>query len=97
MFNMSGFFLFFMLLAIAGLGVWIWALVDAISVPNDSDYKTGTKLIWVLVIVFAQFIGAIVYLAVGRPDKARPPVASPPTEGAPPPGSMPSPPPPPVG
>ena len=93
MFNMSGFFLFFTIFAIAALGVWIWALVDAISVPNDSDYKTGNKLIWVVVIVFAQFIGAIVYLAVGRPDKLRPPVAAPPSVGQPPPGSMPSPPP----
>jgi len=97
MFNMGGFFFFFMIFAIAALGVWIWALVDAISVPNDSDYKTGNKLIWVVVIVFAQFIGAIVYLAVGRPDTTRPPVAAPPSVGQPPPGSMPSPPPPPGG
>ncbi len=30
-------------------------------------YKAGTKLIWVLVIVLAQFIGAVIYLAAGRP------------------------------
>ena len=94
---MGGFFVFFTIFAIAALGVWIWALVDAIGVPNDSDYKTGNKLIWVLVIVFAQLIGAIVYLAVGRPDKARPPVAVPQSVGQPPPGSMPSPPSPPGG
>jgi len=59
--------LFFFLLAAAGLGIWVWALVDAIQVPDDSMYKAGTKLIWVLVIVLAQFIGAVIYLAAGRP------------------------------
>ena len=53
---------------VAGLAFWIWALVDAIRVPDDSLYKSGTKLVWVLVIVLVGFIGAIIYLAVGRPD-----------------------------
>jgi hypothetical protein len=44
-------------------------------------------MVWVLVIVFLQLIGAIVYLIVGRPDKA--------TLGGPPP-SAPMPPPPPM-
>ncbi len=67
--------------------VWIWALVDCIRVPDDRLYREGTKLIWVLVIVFLQVIGAIVYLAVGRPAKG--------SMGAAAPGSMPPPPPPP--
>jgi len=63
------FFAFFAVLAIASLVVWIWALIDAIQVPDDSMYRSGTKLVWVLVIVFLQVIGAIVYLAIGRPAK----------------------------
>jgi hypothetical protein len=59
--------LVFGLFGIAAFVVWIWALVDAISVPDDSHYRAGNKLIWVLVIVLAQVIGALVYLAVGRP------------------------------
>jgi hypothetical protein len=55
------------LLALAAL--WVWALVDAIRVPDDSDYRAGTKLVWVLVIVLTGFIGAAVYLAVGRPAR----------------------------
>jgi len=46
----------------------IVALVDAIKVPSDSDYRAGTKLIWVLVILFGSFIGAIIYFVVGRPQ-----------------------------
>jgi hypothetical protein len=71
----------FMLIGLVGLVVWIWALVDCLQVPDDSMYRTGTKLIWVLVIVLAQVIGAIVYLAIGRPGpgaRTRPPSDLPP-------------------
>ena len=67
-------FLLVLLLGIAATVVWIWALVDCIQVPDDSMYRSGTKLIWVLVIVFATFIGSIVYLAIGRPDGTGAPV-----------------------
>jgi len=66
-------FAFFMILAIASLVLWIWALVDAIQVPDDSMYRSGTKLVWVLVIVFLQVIGAIIYLVIGRPSKGATP------------------------
>jgi hypothetical protein len=51
------------ILAIVAFGVWIWALVDAIQNPA----LDGTmRIVWLLVIVFTHFIGAIVYLAIGR-------------------------------
>ena len=59
--------LLLIILTLAAL--WAWTLVDAIHVPNDSDYRAGTKLIWVLVIVLTGFVGAAVYLAVGRPAR----------------------------
>lgn len=46
--------------------LWIWALVDAIRVPDD---RAGTKLIWVLVIALTGLIGAGLYVAVGRPTR----------------------------
>jgi Phospholipase_D-nuclease N-terminal len=79
-------FLLVLLLGIAATVVWIWALVDCIQVPDDSMYRSGTKLIWVLVIVFATVIGSIVYLAIGRPVGTRLPVERS--------GAMPPPPPP---
>ena len=51
-------------------GLTIWALVDAIRVPSDADYRTGSKVVWVLVILFLNCIGAVVYFAVGRPGAA---------------------------
>jgi hypothetical protein len=64
---MGGVLILLVVLALAAL--WIWALVDAIRVPDDADYRAGTKLLWVLVIVLTGFIGAAVYLAVGRPAR----------------------------
>jgi hypothetical protein len=63
----GGVLILLVVLALAAL--WLWALVDAIRVPDDADYRAGTKLIWVLVIVLTGFIGAAVYLAVGRPAR----------------------------
>ena len=51
------------LLALVALGVWIWALVDAIKNPA---LDSTMRIVWVLVIVFTQIIGAIIYLAIGR-------------------------------
>jgi hypothetical protein len=64
------------LLGIGGFALWILALVDAVRVPDDSMYRAGTKVTWVLVIVLTGFIGAIIYYAVGRYQEL---------EGAPPP------------
>jgi len=76
----------FMVLFIAGLVLWVWALVDAIQVPDDSMYQSGSKLIWVLVIVLAGAIGAIIYLIVGRPKPgAAPRQLRPPSGPLPPP------------
>jgi hypothetical protein len=63
----EGLFVVFAIVVMLGLVVWIWALVDCLQVPDDSLYRTGNKLIWVLVIVLAQLIGAIIYLTIGRP------------------------------
>lgn len=77
----------FMVLGIAALGVWVWALVDAIQVPDDSMYRSGTKLVWVLVIVFLQVIGAVIYFAIGRPAKGTASPLPPGPGGLPPPPS----------
>jgi hypothetical protein len=85
------FFAIMLLLGIAGFAVWIWALVDVVKVPDDSSFRAGNKLIWVLVIVFTGVVGAIVYLIVGRPSSAGPPTAGralPPQVPPPPPGSI---------
>jgi len=70
MFSPDGFgfsFGAFSLLWLAGLAIMIWALVDCLKVPDDSLYQSGTKLVWVLVIVLLQGLGGIIYVAIGPP------------------------------
>ncbi len=55
---------------LAGLVFWIWSLVDAIRVPDESAFRAGSKVVWVVVIAVTGFIGSIVYMAVGRPRPA---------------------------
>jgi hypothetical protein len=49
------------------LAFWIWTLVDVVKVPNDDRFRAGNQLIWILVIIFTQVIGSVIYLIVGRP------------------------------
>ncbi len=63
----SGFFLFFLVFVVGGLVLFVYSLVDVVRMPDDASFKTGTQLVWVLVIVLAQGIGAVIYLIVGRP------------------------------
>ena len=89
----GGIFILFALLALAALGFVILALVDALKVPEDSMYRSGSKLVWVLVILLGGFIGAIIYAVVGRPTNEGGALGPGTTPGA----YLPPPPPPPSG
>ncbi len=65
--DVQGIFGLIFMLMIVGWILTIWALADAIRVPDDSMYRAGTKLVWVLVILLGNLIGSIVYFAIGRP------------------------------
>lgn len=45
---------------------WVWMLVHAITNNGLSDIE---KLIWVIVMIFTHFIGALIYFFVGRPKR----------------------------
>ena len=55
---------------IGSLIVWVWALVDAVRVRDDAQYRTGTKTMWVLLIALTHAIGAVIYVLVGRPRRS---------------------------
>jgi prolipoprotein diacylglyceryltransferase len=45
---------------------WIWMIVDcATKEPNDGN----DKLVWIVIIVFTQIIGALIYYFVRRPQR----------------------------
>ncbi len=60
------FFLVFAAIGIGGTVLWIWMLIDCASnEPADGN----DKLVWILVIVFTHWIGALIYLIVRRPQR----------------------------
>lgn len=56
------------MLAFAAIGIavlifWVWALIDAIKNPRLTDNE---RLLWIIVIVLTNWLGAVIYLIVGR-------------------------------
>jgi len=67
------FIVLWILVAVAGLAVgvlgtafWIWMIVDCAKKEKDEE---NTKLVWILVILFAHVIGAAIYYFVRRPQR----------------------------
>lgn len=65
----SGAFGLFFMLAAGVLGLlifafWIWMLIHAITNKGLTDTE---KIIWVLVVIFLHFIGALLYFFLGKP------------------------------
>jgi hypothetical protein len=61
----------FLLLVAAATVLWIWALVDVLRRPAGG-YRSGSQLLWVLVIALTHSIGAVAYVLFGRPRTATP-------------------------
>ena len=65
--------LFGLPLLLAATAFWIWMLVHAIQNKGLSDTE---KIVWVLVIVFVHFLGAVIYFFAGRSKANTPLIAS---------------------
>ena len=53
-------------IAVICMAFWIWALVDcATKEANEGN----TKLVWIGIILVANWIGALIYLIVRRPQR----------------------------
>ncbi|MHB9003904.1 MAG: PLD nuclease N-terminal domain-containing protein [Coriobacteriia bacterium] len=58
-------------LVLVQIGLEVYAVIDIIRRPVDR-ITGGNKLLWIVVVLFINMIGAIIYLAVGRkPTPAR--------------------------
>jgi len=56
------------LVALAFFVFWIWMLVDcATKEPSQGN----DKIIWILIIVFTHWIGALIYFLVRRPERKK--------------------------
>jgi len=80
----GAFGLFFLVLVVSTIALVIVTLVDVVRMPHDAAFKSGTQVVWVLVILLGGAIGAIIYLVVGRPlggataARQRPAIVAPP-------------------
>ncbi len=63
-----GLFVGAILVAIASFFLMIWSIVDCVK--NEPD-EGNEKLTWILVIVFLQIIGALIYIYVRRPQRIK--------------------------
>ncbi len=60
------FVLIFGVLGIGGTILWIWMLIDcAMNEPSEGN----DKIVWILVILFTHWIGALIYLLARRPRR----------------------------
>ena len=53
------------LLAFSGIILTIIALIDILK----SEFKGNNKIVWVLVVLFLNLFGAILYFTIGRKQK----------------------------
>jgi peptidoglycan/LPS O-acetylase OafA/YrhL len=54
------------LLCISAFVFWIRMLIEAATKEPDNG---NTRLVWVIIIVFTQIIGALIYYFVRRPQR----------------------------
>ena len=54
------------LVALAATAFWIWMIVDcATKEPSQGN----DKIMWILIIIFTHWIGALIYFFVRRPQR----------------------------
>lgn len=61
-------FLVFGVIALTGFAFWIWMLMDCATQEANVG---NTKVVWILIILFANGIGALIYFFFRRPQRRR--------------------------
>lgn len=65
--GMIGPFQIMLILVVIGILPTIVALIDILK----SDFKGNDKIIWLLVVLFLNFFGAVLYFLIGRQQKLK--------------------------
>lgn len=58
----------FMMFGLLTLAFWLWMLVDCLT--NEAS-EGNDKIVWALVIILTNWIGAVIYFIVRRPERKR--------------------------
>jgi hypothetical protein len=64
---MFGFFLM-LLIVIGGTLFWIAMILECATREPDTG---NTKIVWIIIVVFTHFVGALLYYFVRRPERYR--------------------------
>ena len=62
------FIAFIFLIVVGGTVLWICALVSCLQNETAND---NNKVVWLLVIFFLHFLGALLYFLIRRPQRIR--------------------------
>jgi hypothetical protein len=61
-----------LLVGVLGAAFWVWALVDLLRRPDAQWEVAGqSKVVWLLVLVLAGTLGALLYVLMARPNLRR--------------------------
>lgn len=58
----------FVLMSIAAFAFWIWMLIDCATKESSQG---NDKVVWIIIIALANWIGAAIYFFVRRPKRIR--------------------------
>ena len=59
----------FVIVGIGGTILWIMAIIDCAK--NEPSANDNNKVVWLLIIIFLHFVGAVLYYLVRRPQRIR--------------------------
>ena len=48
---------------------WILAITALVHVVRHPHYRFGNKVVWILIVLFIQILGPVVYFAFGRGEE----------------------------
>lgn len=57
--------MFFVIFLVFGILLPLWALIDILK----SNFEGNNKLIWIIVVVFTNLLGVLLYILMGRKQK----------------------------
>ena len=60
--------LFIVPVVLLAFAFWVWMLVDCATKESSQG---NDKIIWILVIIFTHWLGALIYYLVRRPERKR--------------------------
>ncbi len=60
--------LFIVPMVLLAFAFWVWMLVDCATKESSQG---NDKIIWILVIIFTHWLGALIYYLVRRPERKR--------------------------